>query len=117
MATLTVQNIARTGLNPLLAAAAAGGDQFANPSDQRTFLWVDNADASAKQVTIAAQDTSVNVPGYGTLTVSDIVVSVPAGEARLIGPIPQAYNNASGMVSVAYDDDTSVTVGAIYLPK
>ena len=54
MAVLAVQQIARAGLNPALAAAAAGGDAF--PNTGRVFLRVANANVgAARTVTVASQ--------------------------------------------------------------
>ena len=54
MATLTAQPIVRSGLNPTMAAADAGGDKFANV-DGRIFLFVENANASTIVVTLDIQ--------------------------------------------------------------
>ena len=78
MATLTVQQVTQTGLNPSLVAAAGGGDEFVNGGD--IFVEVDNQDASATTVTF---ETARQVEGFD---VDDLAVSVPAGERRLIGP-------------------------------
>lgn len=108
MADLTVQDVARTGLSPSFASAAASGDAFANNGN--TLFYVKNGDASAKTITIASQYSS---PPVGTAQ-DDIAVSVPAGEERMIGPLPQSgYNDGDGKAQVTYDDVTSVTVAAI----
>jgi hypothetical protein len=119
MAALTINDIDSDGLDysGALAAAAAGGDTIKEDGLERTFLAVDNAGGSSIDVTITAQDTTVNAPGVGEVSVSDIVVSVPAGADRLIGPFPSAFIDASGNVAVGYSDDTSVTVAALRLKK
>lgn len=118
MATLTVQEVIESGLNLSTTSAASGGDEFTNSDDERTFLYVDNQDASAKQVTVTAQKSSTTRPGYGSVTKSDAVVSVPAGEQRYIGPFPgTAFNDANGKVQVTYDAVTSVSVAAVKVPK
>lgn len=114
MATLTVQDISTSGLNPSLVAADAAGDTFTQAVDD-VFLYVDNASASAKQVTVTAENTDKEVSGWGTLKATDIVVSVPAGEARFIGPFPRGPYSLTPQIS--YDAVTSLTVGAIRLPK
>lgn len=115
MATLTVQDIALTGLEPTYAAAAGGGDEFDNSSGS-VFLFVKNG-ATACDVTITTQSTSVEVTGYGTLTIGDVDVTVPATEDRMIGPFPKTrFNDGSNMVQVTYDDVSNVTVAAIKLP-
>lgn len=113
MATLSVQSIVRTGLNPSLTAAAEAGDAFAN--DGKTFLRVKNAHASAaRTVTITSQLPAGAVP-QGTAK-TDLTVSVTATQERWIGPFdPAAFNDSNGRVVVTYDDEADVTVGAFKL--
>lgn len=109
MATLTVQDVARTGLNPSYDSADVAGDEFIN--DGNTILHAKNGDASSKTVTI----TSYADTGVG-LTTEDISVTIPAGEERMIGPLPKsAYNDTNNKAQVSYDAVTSVTVAAISL--
>lgn len=110
MATLSVQSIVRTGLNPSLASAANGGDAFAN--DGRTFLRVVNANVgAARTITIASQLAASAVP-QGTAK-TDLTVSVPASGERWIGPFdPAAFNDANGRVVATYSSEADLTVGA-----
>jgi hypothetical protein len=106
MATLTVQNIVRAGLEPSYDAAAAGGDEFANTGDE--FIHVKNGDGSSHTVTI---ETPATVDG---LAVADRDVAIPAGEERMIGPFPgSTYNDGDGMVQLTYDGVTSVTLAVL----
>lgn len=117
MADLTIQKIVEAGLNPTLGAASGGGDAILNLAGD-VFLYVKNADATAKQITVTAQKTSKDVESYGSMTKANAVVSVPAGEIRLIGPFPRAaFNDAANKVQITYDAVTSLTVAAIQLPK
>lgn len=109
MATLTVQQIDRTGLDPVAAvAASASGDEFAN--DGKTYFEVINGSGGSVVCTFNGQrNTNLD-------TASTFTVSVPASGTRLIGPFPTAYfNTASARVSVDYDDvaTSSPTVRAI----
>lgn len=116
MATLSLQSITTSGLNPSLVAADAGGDTFDQTSARdQVFLYVNNGGAGAIQVTVTAANTSKEVPNWGSLTASDAVVSVPIGEFRLIGPFPTGPYTTTP--DITYDDVSSVTVGAIRLPK
>lgn len=100
---ITYEQIVRTGLESVGQAAVADGNKFSN--DGRMFLRVLNEDASSINVTI---QTPVTVDG---LAVTDLVVAVPAGEARDIGPFPPAiYNQTDGMVYVDYSAVTDITV-------
>ena len=104
MATLTVQDIITTGLSPSLSAAAGGGDEFANTGKE--YLEIVNADVSAMTLTVVTQQT---VAG---LAVADRTVSVPAGEARKIGPFSKSlYNDSGEKVQLTYSAVTSLTVG------
>lgn len=111
MAALTPITISRAGVNLALAAAAAGGDTFAN--DGATFFAVKNAGSGSVTVTFTVTAT------YIGLTVSNVAVAVTNdSNTYLIGPFPQAaFNSASGTVAVAYSGVTSVTVAAVKLPS
>lgn len=115
MAELTVQDIARTGLNVSMSNADAAGDTFHQTPDGNVFIQVENGAAASRTVTVTAENTSKSVPGWGDLTASDVSVAIPAGESRLIGPFPQGPYTADP--TITYDDETSVTVAAIRLPK
>ncbi|HLC04821.1 MAG TPA: hypothetical protein VJK02_17435 [Anaerolineales bacterium] len=109
MATLTVQQIAKTGLVYALTAAAGGGDAFLNEG-VRTFFHVKNADGTATTVTFVTQKT---VEG---LAVADLAVSVTNGTEQLVGPFPaDVYNDANGLVQVTYSKVTSLTVNPFRL--
>ena len=114
MAELTVQNIVDTGLEATFASAAGGGDHFTN--DGKTFLWVKNG-ATDCNVTVTTQKSTVDVSGFGTLSLSNAAITVTATEERLIGPWPtNRWNDSSSFVQVTYDDVSNVTVAAIKLP-
>lgn len=108
MAALTVQQITTAGIVPTLAAAAGGGDEFAN--NGKTFLRVKNDGVGSINVTVASQ---VSNPPPGTAA-ANIVVAVANGAEKMIGPFNQAaYNDTDGNVQVTYSGVTSVTVAAV----
>ncbi len=110
MAELSVQAINEDGVEPTYSAAESGGDTYPNNSD-RVFLHVKNGDTADHTVTIAAQVSQVERPGYGTLDVPDISVTVPSGGAAFIGPVPR---NAYGRKpDIQYDAITSMTIAAL----
>ncbi len=113
MAILAVQQISRTGLNPALAAASAGGDAF--PNTGRAFLRVKNAHATlARTVTVASQLPPGAIPPGAVKT--DLAVAVPALGERWIGHFdPASFNDANGRVAVTYDTEADLTVGAFAL--
>jgi hypothetical protein len=115
MATLTRQKVIQSGLTPSYASAGGSGDVVDN-SDGRTFLHVKNDGGGSINVTVTAQVSSLATAGHGTLTVSNNVVAVPAGQNRMIGPFPkQAFNNASKQLAISYSGTTSVTIAALYI--
>ena len=113
MAVLTVQAIARTGLEPAFGAAAAGGDAF--PNTGREFLVVKNDHATvARTVTVASQLPAGAIP-QGAAKV-DLEIEVPALEERWIGPLdPASFNDANGRAVVTYDTEADLSVGAFRL--
>ncbi|MEV6693369.1 hypothetical protein AB0M35_18055 [Micromonospora sp. NPDC051196] len=106
------QRVVRAGLEPELTAPPADGDVV---DAGAVALWVVNEAESAVTVTVdatAAQDG---------LNVADLVVSVPAGEQRLIGPLPARTfgqpmgEPTAGKVHVNYSAVTDVTRAVIGL--
>jgi hypothetical protein len=113
MATLSVQTIVETGLEPTYATAAGGGDTFPNTGEE--FLHVINGSGSDRTVTITPTQTNASNPAYGLLTKSAPAVTVTAGEERMIGPFPQgAYGQSP---AITYSGVTSITIAVIKLKK
>ena len=111
MATLSVQEMDFTGLAATYSNAAVGGDEFSN--DGQTFIHIKNG-ATDVNVTIAAQDTSINKQGYGDVTIANTVVTCTASQDRLIGPFPQGrFNDSNGKVQLTYDDESNVTLAVV----
>lgn len=113
MAALTVQTSTFAGLN-YTAASASAADTFAN--DGRTMLHFVNGNASARTLTIAANDAEKQ--GFGTIATPDSVITLPGsgtnGGVACVGPFPvDRFNNSSGVVSYTLDVATGMTVAAI----
>lgn len=108
MATLTVQKITRSGVQPSFASAAGGGDQFLNSGTE--YLEIVNGSGGAITVTADIVQSVDSVDPGGK------AISVPAGETRKFGPFPKAlYNDSNGMVQITYSGVTSLTVGVFQL--
>lgn len=108
MAQLTVQNVTRSGLTPSYAAATGTGDSFSN--NGATFLHVKNGHTAAQSVTVDSQYAPLPA---GTAQ-ADVVVSIPAGGERMIGPFPtRSFNDVDGLTQVTYSGVTALTVAAI----
>lgn len=116
MADLSVQNLAAfTSLNYTLAAAATS-QAFVN--DGNTFLVFLNANASARTLTIAANDADKN--GFGTIATPDTVITIPGsgtnGGLCMVGRLPTArFNDSSNKVNYTIDNVTGLTAAAISL--
>lgn len=114
MATYTKQVVTLAGLTPAYTAASAT-DNFLPDAD--TFLHVKNGGASPDTVTVV---TPGNAPGG--LAIADVVVSVPAGQERMIGPFPAEQfadpaNAVPGNAGVTHSFITSVTVACLQTPR
>lgn len=116
MAAMSIQTVVDTGLTPSLSAAA-NGDTVADDGTARTYVEVANGGGGSINVTVPAQQASVQVPGAGVLAIADIVIAVAAGARKLIGPFTRAYINTAGNVTLNYSGVSSVTAGAFKLAK
>ncbi len=106
MTTLTVNPALRTGVGVELTgvAASAGGDAY--PNTGRETLFIINAEAAPKTVTVHSQ-----VKADGDLTVSDAVFVCPASKTTVLGPFPAGvHNDANGLTQVTYSGVTTMTV-------
>lgn len=117
MAALSVQDVVRTGLAASYASAAAGGDTIAvSGNTNQLFAHVKNASGASVNVTVTRQNTTANVGGEGSVTLSNLVVAVPAGAERFIGPFTPSLVDSTGNVNLGYSAVTSLTVAALRLP-
>lgn len=87
------------------SAASAGGDTM----QPGAALHVKNASGAPITVTITSQVKCNQGVQH------DVVVTVPAGSDRLIGPLPASRfaSPTTGLVAIAYSAVASVTVAAI----
>ena len=105
MALLAVNAITQAGLELDTSAVAAdvAGDSVTASSG--LFIKVINGDASPHTVTVVKPVATVLCSPYGTVSLSDIPIVVPAGESRSF-TIPAGYAS-----EWTYDAITSMTVG------
>lgn len=109
MAELSVQVVVLGGLTPSYAAAAAGGDQFANSG--REMIHLKNGAGVSQTVTTDSQEPCDQ--GFD----HDNAVAIPAGEERMIGPFPKSrFDDASGKVQLTYSAVASLTIAVIKVP-
>lgn len=101
MAALTVAELTTAGVADSLAAAAGGGDTFANTGSE--WFEINNGGGSPITVTFAAAST------YLGETITNRAVTVANGARKKIGRFPPAIFGTT--VTVTYSAVTSVTVG------
>lgn len=116
MADITVNDIVMSGVIASFGAAASG-DTIPIAGDDRVYLEVINANGASINVTITKQTTSVNVPGEGSVTLSNRVVAVADGTRKKIGPFNSSdIDPTNGKVSIAWSATTGVTRAAFRVP-
>lgn len=117
--TISAQTIDINGLDVALSAANADGSKFLNPSDERTLLICANSNGSTRTVTAETQATTLSVPGYGAVTLTDQASVVPLSTGlTLIGPFPAAqFNDSSGFAHVTYSAVSGLTCAAVRLAR
>jgi len=114
MAALTIYPASIDGLaETFVGATATVGDTLADDGKQECVFEFVNGSGAPINVTITAITTSVSVSKVGPITVANKVIAVPAGARRIIGPFPDAYRDAGGLVKATCSSVTSVTVRAL----
>lgn len=119
-------NISRTdlttsGVNLTSSAQNAPGVIYM-PNDGRSLLYIDNRSVSTGvTATITTQKTSVTKDGYGTISLSDQVVSIPSSSRVIVGPFPTGRWNSTGgsgggTVRVSMSTVTPVSTTSLRLP-
>lgn len=83
--------------------AAANGDTFERRQGD-CVLVVNNGSGGSINVTIVSR--AAPDPGEAA---ADKVIAVPAGQRFLIGPFPQQFEDANGLVTVNYSATATVT--------
>lgn len=108
MALNATQQIVNSGLNPSMAAAAAG-DEFIPGSN--VMLYIFNGSGAGITATVVTTPTVVGQ------AVADLAITVGAGARVLAGPFPQEYfaNPADGRADISWSATTSVTWAAVQL--
>ena len=107
MANLAYQRVELLGSAVTMSAASAGGDLI--PGNGSGFLVVSNGSAASINVTVVT-------PGVTQFGVDqpDVVVAVPAGATRYIGPLrSDLVNSTDKAIRVNYSATASVTVAAV----
>lgn len=101
-AKLTPVAVAKAGTVVADTPAEEDGNYFVN--DARTFVLVQNTSAGSINVTATIQKSSINVPGFGTLTETSEVIAVAAGKTVPIQLPPGQFNDSNGYAHLTYSD-------------
>lgn len=91
---ITAQTVAIAGVTPAETTGQADGHFFANPASNARygtrFARVRNSGAVSRDITF---QTAAQVEGH---EITEMIVSIPAGESRVIGPFsPRVFNRAA----------------------
>ena len=122
MATLTVNQLTQTATirdttSDIFESCASGGDVM--PNAPNTFAVFENKSGTSITVTFVAQNTTVDVEGYGTAiaTASTTAVIDDSGteEYAFVALPPIRFNNSSHQVSITYSAVTSLKVAVFQL--
>ena len=84
------------------------------------FLHIQNGHASASyNITVTAQVTNIHHQQFGSVTKSNVVKAVAAGQDAYIGPFKQsAFNDANNKVQITYSAvDALLKVSVLYLDQ
>lgn len=120
MAALTLQvTDFNTPLAPSYAAATASDTCAGITSDDRCIIHAKNTNAATATITLnPVAPTNVKVPGVGTVAVPSKawVIPVTTGD-RMIGPIPPAYIDATGTITLLNTGTiTNLTLAVVRVP-
>ncbi len=119
MAAVTIQTIGVAGITPSYQAASASDVVAGATGEERIFIHAKNSNAATATVTIVpVAPTTAKVPGAGVLSLPSIAVTIPATTGdKMIGPIPAAYIDATGGITLANTGTiTNLTLAAFKLP-
>lgn len=99
---LTVQEISETPWTQSLTAAdQTSGNTILNPNSD-VFLILKSATGTAS-VQVTARDATVEIPGYGPLTKSNMTISIASGDTAIVGPfVSRSWNSSAGKIVLSY---------------
>lgn len=117
MAAIPTQSISSAGVTPSYSAASASDSVPAVPRTERLFLHYKGGASTSATLTIApVAPTSAKVADVGQVAVPNISVSLGANVDKMIGPIPGAYIDATGNVTLVHTGTlTGLTVAPMLL--
>jgi hypothetical protein len=114
MALLTAQQITQAGLKPVYTAATLAGDTLVNTGIQ--YFHIKNGSGVSVTSSVVPVITTVVDPLLGTLVKETASLILAAGQEGFLGPFEtNAFNSASGQLTLNYTAVASITVAALYI--
>jgi len=84
------------------------------PNDGKTLLVFKNNSGSAATATVTNQVSSVDVPGMGTITLSNNTIALPANSIVIAGPFPKnRWDTSYGTLAVSVSTPAVVSSSAL----
>lgn len=103
-----VTEIVRAGTTPPSQVNGdAPNDHYYTGNTGQEYIEVVSSDGGAQTVTVKANPAISTVDG---LTVSDLVISIPAGATRLIGPFKNATFSQNATNDIYFDPSVSTNL-------
>jgi hypothetical protein len=100
------------------AADTGNGNQIKNSMCDVVLLLHNSHASSSSTVTVVAQGTSVDIPGFGLMTKANASITLAAGAKKVIGPLRcRTWNDSSGYVQLTYSGSGTVLVSPIRVPQ
>lgn len=118
MATIATQDIVRAGTTPSYTACNASDTVPGAARNERLFLhYKGGASTNATLTIVPVAPTSVKIPGVGTVNIGNMGVTLGANVDKMVGPITDAYIDATGNITLAHTGTlTGLTVAPMVLP-
>lgn len=111
----TIKLVEAQGTSIITTAASATGDTFTYSN--YTMLYIVNSSGTSVDITIAVVDATRFMPGTGNLIKSNIVMSLAGGDNAILDCRSIAYRGNTGLVSITYTDETSITLAPFELDR
>lgn len=116
MALLTVDTLTEGTMTSYTPQAVSSSDTF--PNDGQTIFVVSNGSGSTLTITAVVQTTDFKTPGVGVTKRANHTLAVANGAVAKGGPFSKSvYNNSSGLMTLQFDQTSSVTIEFFKVPS
>jgi len=115
-ANVSTTELTVTGFNFTTGAQAASETNYFR-NDGKTAAVIHNRQGAPVTATIVNQVGTVNVPGFGPLSLSDQTVTIPSASVVLIGPFALNRFNSGGLTRINLTSSTLVSITTLKVAK